>query len=304
MNKDNKIEESWYNNPSLITSYIIIIIVSLLICSQSFAVASDISFQIFSSVINHNTSYLFLLFYFISIKTNFGKKNFNYFNIMLIFIYLILSFTSFLTIIQSFSFNTILTFLKNLFLLIYLFHTMFRDTNVWKEFKLEKSPFNEISNDFFFSTIFGIVTLLLIVNLFSTVVVSGLIVSVFDSLFIIAFSRYIYLYRDYLDDNCIDSDNSGNFDSIKATLNQEFDNIKNSLNTVKSDLVENDMINNVSEHISDLNESIKDKIDNVSEIMDDKVFKNDIDDSSSDKNIDLNKRKKSTKTKKKDKGDE
>ena len=126
----------WYDNAGIISTLIIVVILMMFVSSQSFAVVGDSSFRLFSSVINHNTSYLLVLFYFVAIKFHFGKKYFNYFNVFLIFVYLLLSITSFLTVIQSFSFNTIFIFLENIILLIYLSHTMFRDTRVWKEFKL------------------------------------------------------------------------------------------------------------------------------------------------------------------------
>ena len=155
--------------------------------------------------------------------TNKGKKYFNYLNVLLIFIYLISTITSFLTLIQSFSLNTIYIFIENVILLIYLVHTMLRDTRLWNELHLSKSPFNEISNEGYYYAIIVVVVFGLIVNLISTVVISGLFVSILDTIYVLLFGRYIYLYRDYLDYNKLDSDNEGNFDNVKKEIKEVLD---------------------------------------------------------------------------------
>lgn len=262
--QNDKSNMKWYDNAKIITSLIICNIFLILICSQAFAVVGDSSLSIFSSVINHNTSYVLILIYFIILKTYMGKKYFNYLNVFLIFTYFMLSFTSFLTIIQSFSANTILMFLVNFILLIYLFHTMFRDTRVWKEFKLGKSPFNEIKNDSFFSTILIVVTISLIVNLISTVVVSGLVISILDATYIYLFSRYIYLYREYLDNKKIDANNKGNFDSIRKEISDDAIEIKEKIGDVSNSIKQktNDFID--KNEINDKIDELKDKVTEVS----------------------------------------
>ena len=222
-NKDNNIK--WYESGNVITSFIIITILATIFCSQSFAVIGDGDFSIFTSVINHNSLYLVVLIYFVLLKTNFGKRYFNYLNVFLVFLYLISSVTSALTLIQSFSLDTILGFLKDIVILIYLFHTMFRDTHVWKEFKLSNSPFNEIKNDSYYYALLVLVVFGLVVNLISTVVVSGLFISVLDALYLLLFGRYIYLYRDYLDYHELDSDNEGNFDNIKESISNNINEV-------------------------------------------------------------------------------
>lgn len=256
MEKHKKEEIKWYESGNVITSLIIGIILVTIICSQSFAVVGkSSSLSIFSSVINHNSIYLLVLIYFALLKTKSGKKYFNYLNVFLMIIYFLATITSLLTLIQSFSLNTILGFLINLVLIIYLFHTMFRDTLVWKEMKLGNSPFNELSNDNYYYTLIILVVFSLVVNLISTVVISGLFVSIFDALYILLFGRYIYLYRDYLDYNKIDSDNKGNFDEIK-------ENISNDLKDAR------DMINEVGENISKKTNEILDKTDIDEKVVD------------------------------------
>lgn len=219
---EKKIKLKWYESGYSITGLLITTILAAIICSQSFAVG-DSSLSVFTSVINHNSSYLFVLIYFILLLTNKGKRYFNYLNVILIFIYLISTITSFLTLIQSFSLITISVFLENIILFVYLVHVMLRDTRLWDEFHLARSPFNEISNEGYYYAIVVVVVFGLIVNLISTVVVSGLFVSVLDAIYVLLFGRYIYLYRDYLDYNKIDSDNEGNFDEIKKDIKEALD---------------------------------------------------------------------------------
>ena len=277
MKKEDNNTVKWYDNAGLISTLIIVVILMMLISSQSFAVVGDSSFRLFSSVINHNTSYLFILIYFVAIRTSFGKKYFNYFNVFLIFIYLLLSITSFLTVIQSFSLNTIFIFVENIVLLVYLFHTMFRDTRTWKEFKLGDSPFNEIPNDYYFTTLLALITFTLIVNLISTVVISGLVVSIFDAIYIVLFSRYIYLYRVYLDENKLDVNNDGNFDSIKETLNQDIEEIKQTISDVKDNIKDktDDFIDkhDIDEKIDDVKGKIKETSETIKKKTDELIDK-------------------------------
>ena len=205
----------WYDNPRFISNLMILLIFSIVICSQSFAIGDNYSLKLFGSIINHNTVYMLVLIYFLSLKTGFGKKYFNYFNLFLIFIYLVCSITSFLTVIQDFSLTTVLSFSIIFVLFIYMIHTFFRDTRLWKELNMGDSPFNELSNDWYFYTLIVLSTLLLVVKLISTLMFSGVILSIFDCLYIVLFGRYIFLYRDYLDFKKKDLDNDGNFNEIK-----------------------------------------------------------------------------------------
>ena len=211
----------WYDNANTITSLIIGTIVLIIIFTQSFALGRNGSLELFTSIINHNSIYLFILIYFIVIKFYFGKRYFNYLSAFLIFIYFITTTTSFLTLVQSFSLNSTLDFLLNVLLLIYLVHTLMRDTRIWREFYLSKSPFNEVPNDFIFYSIIVISIILLAVNLISTIVVSGVIISILDTIYIILLTRYIYLYRNYLDRKKIDvgGDNM-NMDDLKKTIKE------------------------------------------------------------------------------------
>jgi hypothetical protein len=223
MSKKEKIQKKkWYDDGDTVTSAIIGIIIAVIICSQSLA-NGELSFALFSSVINHNSIYLLVLIYFILIKFSVGKKYFNYFNIFLIFIYFIATLTSLLTVIQSFSLTPALTFIMNFIVLLYLTHTLFRDTVIWTDFHLSKSPFNELTNEWFFYAMFVISIILLAVNLISTVVVSGVVVAVLDTIYYILFGRYIFLYREFLDRKKIHVDNEGNFDEVRGKVQEVLD---------------------------------------------------------------------------------
>lgn len=264
---DSKKKVIWYESANTITTIIIGLIVFTVLCSQSFAIVGSNSFRIFSSVINHNIIHLLILIYFVLIKTHVGKKYFNYLNVFLVFIYFLSTVTSFLTLIQSFALSTIFSLLINVVLLIYLFHTMFRDTSLWKEFKLGKSPFNEISNDSYNNCIMILATLSLIVNLISTVVVSGLVISFLDAIYILCFSRYIYLYRSFLDEKGKDINNEGNFDAIKKELsddlNEVVDVIGNVTETVKGKTTEFIKDNEIDNKVDDIKKKVNKEVSKI-----------------------------------------
>lgn len=242
MRKNEKLK--WYDNARIITLLIVLVVVIAIIVSQSFAVTSG-GLTSFSSVINHNSIYFFVLIYFALISIKIGKKYFNYLNIYLVFIYLLYLVASLLTLIQSFGLNTFINLLINTSIFIYLSHTMFRDTRIWKDFSLDKSPFNEITNEGYFCTIVILLVFNLIVNLISTVVLNGLFISIIDSLYLLLFIRYIYLYFDYLDSKKININNKGNFDKIKSSISEKIDEVGEALDDVV------DIIKDVDEEILD-----------------------------------------------------
>lgn len=222
--KENKKENLvWYNNGNTLIDMILVTILLIIIFSQSFATSGGFSITLFGSIINHNSVYLFVLIYFILLKFEFGKKYFNYLNLILIFLYGLTTITSLITIVQAFSLNTVLEFTINFVLLVYLFHTVLRGTIVWKDFKLSNSPFNEFSNDTLYYIVVVISVVTLIVDLISTAVLRGIIISLLDAVFLILFGRYIFLYRKYLDEKKIDSNNKGNFDEVRKTIDETMD---------------------------------------------------------------------------------
>ena len=193
---------------------------------------------------------MLVLIYFVLLKFRFGKKYFNYLNIFLIFVYLLYSITSLLTVIQSFSLTTIITMLINVVLFLYLFHTLLRDSLLWKELKIGYSPFNEITNEVYYYLLIVFVAIGLIVNLISTVILSGLMVSILDAIYVILLARFVFLYREYLDKNGLDSDNKGNFDGVKEKIEEVVDNVS---------------VDKVVDTIKESVEDIQDTVENISE---------------------------------------
>lgn len=198
LEKKEKVIE-WYDNPTIITNLIIGLIAIMIILSQSFAVKNGLSSaDILRSLLNHNSVYLIVLVYFVSLKTYFGKRNFNVLNLFLIVLYFVTSITSLLTVFQSFYLSTLVSFGIHVVMLVYLIQTFFQDTKVWKELKIGSSPFEDISNDFYFYTILVLSIVLLATNLIDANTFDGTVISLLECVYVILFGRYIYLYKDFL----------------------------------------------------------------------------------------------------------
>ncbi len=282
----NKNDLKWYDSGSIITSLIVGVIALIIICSQSFAFSGDTSLTLFGSIINHNSIYLLVVIYFIFLKLRFGKKYFNYLNVFLIFIYLLVTLTSLLTLVQSFSLNTTLSFILNFVFLIYLFHTMFRDTRIWKDFNLGDSPFNELSNDWYFYTIIILNLFLLTVNLISTVVIGGVVISILDTVYTVLFARYIFLYRDYLDYKKKDINNKGNFDEIRANVKKTVDDVTDMVVDSTNELKEkvNDFIeeNDIDDKVIEVKDKVVTSTKEIKDKIDDFIEENNIDEKVND----------------------
>lgn len=276
----------WYDNAHVVTNLIIIIISIFIISSQSLA-NGELSFAFFSSVINHNSIYILVLLYFILLKFSIGKKYFNYMNVILVFIYLITTATSLFTIVQSFSLHTVLTFILNFVFLVYMSHTLFRDSIIWKEFSFSKSPFNELTNDWYFTVVVILTIFLLSANLISTVVFSGVVVSILDSIYYVLLGRFLYLYREFLDNKKLDSNNDGNFDEVREKVQEVLDKtdiddkivsgVKDIHGKIDDFISANDIdkkIDNVKDKVLDVSSNISDKVvDIVSGNKDEKTHK-------------------------------
>ena len=113
MEKNEKKENAWYNNGNKLVDLILATILLIIIFSQSFATTGGFSLTLFGSIINHNSVYLFVLIYFILLKFSFGKRYFNYLNLVLIFLYGLTTITSLITLVQAFTLNTVLEFTIN-----------------------------------------------------------------------------------------------------------------------------------------------------------------------------------------------
>ena len=246
--KEKKLEIEWYDNPNLVTTFVILMTALIIILSQSFAVNNGLGVtEILSSILNHNIGYLLIGVYFVALKTKVGKRYFDFFNLFLIALYALTSVTSLLTVLQSFGLGSLLGFMIDLMILIYMVHTFLRSTIIWKSFGMSKSPFNEITNSGYFYTILVLSITLLAVNLISTTSLDGTILTLLDTGYIILFVRYIFLYGEFLNTKKIAVNNEGNFDSYKEKIQEEV----------------NEVLEDVKDKVSDIKEDIKEKVEDL-----------------------------------------
>lgn len=263
--EEKKVEVEWYDNPSTITNMLLELIILIIILSQSFAINNNMSSaDILRSILNHNSVYLLVLVYFGLLKTKTGKKYFDFLNLFLILLYSIITITSLLTVFQSFTLNTILSLAINSLLILYFVHTFLRGTRIWKEFKLAKSPFNEITNSGYFYSIMVFSIILLAVNLISTTSFDGTVLSLLDCVYIILLSRYVYLYYSYLDSKKKNINNEGNFSQYKEIIKEKVDDI----------IVENKLdekMEAAKEKVAEVTDDVKDKVLEVTDEVNDKL---------------------------------
>ena len=246
-----QVEVEWYDNPGIITNIIIALIAIIIILSQSFAINNNLSTQaILSSIINHNSVYLIVLVYFVALKTKVGKRYFDFLNVFLVLLYFITAVTSILTLFQSFSLETFVGCLLHLTLFIYLFHILFRRTRVWKEFHLNRSPFNEIKNDTYFYTIIVFTIFLLAIDLIATTTPDGTILSCLDAFFLGMFARYIYLYGCFVDNK-----------EKKINPATSIDEIKEKVEEVKDRLDE--VVDDIKDTVGDTVDSVMKEVDHL-----------------------------------------
>lgn len=258
--EEKKDNELWYDNPSIVTWLIILIISIIILSSQSFSINSNVdTLRMFQDVLNHNITYMIALVYFVSLKTKFGKKYFDYINLVMIVVFFILFVTSILTVFQSFNLATLLSLAIHTLLVVYFFHVFMRGTRFWKEFSLDKSPFNELSNEWFFWALVIIEVVLFSVNLITTATFNGTVLATFDCIYIILFSRYIYLYGVYLDSKKINVKNTGNFDEYREKVSEVVSDLGKKSEAVVEDMTsKDDEKSNDSEKSSDTTHKNKD----------------------------------------------
>lgn len=252
-------EIEWYDNPLIVTNIIIGLIAIIIILSQSFAINNNLSTQaILRSIINHNSIYLIVLVYFVALKTNIGKKYFDFLNIFLIILYFLTAITSVLTLFQSFSLESLIGCLLQIVLFVYLFHTLLRRTRVWKDFHLKKSPFNEIKNDSYFYIVMILAIILLAIDLIATTTFDGTVLALLDAIYIILFARYVYLYGCFLDNK-----------EKKITTTTSVEEIKEKVELVKDKLDE--VVDDIQDTVEESINTIVEKVDDIKK--DNKVVK-------------------------------
>lgn len=267
MKKNTKINKNtveWYDNPNVITTFIIGLIALIILLSQSFAIKNNLSpLNMLGSILNHNIMYLLVGIYFIALKTKVGKRYFDFLNMFLIVLYTLEAITSLLTVFQSFGLASLLIFAIDILILIYLFHTMLRNTVLWKSASIDKSPFNEITNNGYFCTIVILAITLLAVDLVSSTSLDGTILSLLDTSFTCLFVRYIFLYGDYLDSKKIAINNDGNFDELKELISNKVDSFVDEHDLDDKFDKFKDKVSDVTDDIKDVAVDIKDSIVDV-----------------------------------------
>ena len=200
MVEKKKKDLEWYDNPNMIVALLLGLNIVVIILSQAFAIKNNLSgMAMFRTILNHNSTYIMLLVYFAFLMTKFGKKYFNFLNIILIIFYALVSIASLLTVFQSFGLSSLVYLLLYLIIFIYLVGTFLRDTRFWKELDLEKIPFDEVTNDWYFYAIILLSVVYLAVNLISADTFDGIVLSTLGTICIMLFARYIYLYKAYLE---------------------------------------------------------------------------------------------------------
>ncbi len=245
MNKQEK-NVPWYNNASIVVLLLIGIIALIVLSSQSFSNVGEVgALMIVQNILNHNITYMIVFVYFVSLLTKFGKKYFDYSNLLMVVFFFVIFITSLLTLLHSFSLVTLLTFANNFLIFIYFLHTFARGTRFWKEFKLDKSAFNELGSDWYFNAIMLIEITLFAVSLISMTTVDGTFLATFDCVYVILFARYIYLYGVYLDEVGVKSSSEvenrdflNDDEKISKDTSLVTDNISKKIDDFKEDLKE------------------------------------------------------------------
>ena len=196
----NNKEKDFFDSPSMITFIIIGLLIILIILSQSFAIQSHLgATDIFRSIINHNSIYLLSLIYFILIRVKFGKKYFDYLNVIMFVFYFLTTFASLFTIFQSFGFSSILSLSFNVILTLYFGYSFFSATAIGKDLKLTDSPLAEIKNIQYFYLLIAIIVIDLIVSLISVGNFEDVVVYLLEAMYEFLLVRYIYLYKEHIE---------------------------------------------------------------------------------------------------------
>ncbi len=241
----NRQEKDFFDSPNMITFIITGLLVVLIILSQSFAIQSHLgASDIFRSIINHNSIYLVSLFYFILIKVKFGKRYFDYLNVVMFVFYLLTTFASLFTIFQSFGFDSILNLSFNVLVTLYFGYSFFTNTVVGRDLKLSNSPLAEIKNDQYYYLLMGIIGVSLIVSLISASSFENVVVYLLEAIYKLLFVRYIYLYKEYIDHKELDSDVEekvkDNKDTVKEEKSEDVKKARKTRKTKKDDIDKED----------------------------------------------------------------
>ena len=195
-----KKEKDWFDSPNIITYLIIGLLILLIILSQSFAIQNHLgASDMLRSIFNHNNEYIFPLIYFILIRMKIGKKYFDHLNLIMTLLYFLLTVASIFTIFQSFHFESILVFVRNLLFLLYFVYAFLCDTVIGKDLHLANSPMVEVKNNQYFYVIGMVLIIYLIVSLINSSSFDGVVLILLEMMYYFLFARYIYLYKEFCD---------------------------------------------------------------------------------------------------------
>lgn len=198
-NTTNK-EKEWYDNPDLITTMLIGVIILSIILSQSFAIRNHLDTgTILRSILNHNSLYLLALVYFIFIKTKIGKRYFHFLNIFISIVFCLTTIASMFTIFQSFGLSSLINLALNIVMTIYFIYVFIRDTVIGTELKINEAPMDEVNNNQYFYAIIGLIVVSLVVALISASTFDGIVIALLDAIYYCLFARYIFLYKEFQD---------------------------------------------------------------------------------------------------------
>lgn len=200
MKQDNK--KVWYNNADILTNIILVTALVTIVISQAIAVNSNLTTSaMIRNLFNHNFTYIAGIIYFLLLKTKVGRKNFNLLNVIYIGLYIMIVVASIFTVFQSFGLSAIISLVLNVVIVCYMMYTFLPETRLWKELRFNKLPIGDLKNDWLYYVVCVISIALLLVNLIDAADFSGVMITIFDAAYIILFSRYIYLYKEYVEES-------------------------------------------------------------------------------------------------------
>ena len=142
-----------------------------------------------------------MLIYFILLKTRVGRRYFNFLNILIILIYFLNTFASLLTVFQSFAVSSLINCALNIVILFYVTYTFTKETKFYREVHLDKVPFDEVTNEWYFYIIGVLAVTLLVADFIVVENCQSVVLSTFNCIYIIMFSRYVFLYNCHLEYN-------------------------------------------------------------------------------------------------------
>ncbi len=194
----NTNEKEWFDSPNIITYIMTGLLIIIIVLSQSFAIQNHLgAAEILRSIFNYNSIYVIALAYFILIRTKTGKRYFDYLNVIMAILYLLMSVASFFTVFQSFGLASLINLALNILLTLYFIYSFICDTELGKELKISVSPLAEINNGQYFYLIMGLLIINLVVSLMAAISFDNVVLSLLEVMYLILFARYIYLYKEY-----------------------------------------------------------------------------------------------------------